>query len=996
MRYRFRDCELDEQTLELRRAGGVVETQRRVLSTLLYLIQHRDRVVTREELVEGPWEGTLVSDAAFSQAIMQARKAVGDTGQEQHTIRTVRGVGFRFVADVETASSPARPAPDSAPDPSAGLLGRKGELGRLDDALGRALSGNGGAVLLTGEAGIGKTTLAEALVRRARAVKAEVAWAQAWEGPAPPYWLWTQLLRTALTLPVASGIAEELRGQIARLDAGREGAGADSPAERFQRYDAVARFLRDVARPTGLLLVADDLHNADRTSLGLLDFMATQLRGSRVLIVATAREAELRVRAGSGLCVAFGRAADRIALGGLDQEALARLVTEAALHPCSEELLGRIHEVTRGNPLFAQEIARELSRAPEARLAGGELPLPERVSGAILSRLAGLSAATRALLEIAAVGGSGLDPAVLARLGGTTASSVIEALDEVYHRDLIVPDPDRPGCFRFAHALVQSSLYDALPTARRLELHRAFAEDLEARCATAAEPPWAEMADHLERAGASVPTEKVVMAAVAAADQAMRQLAYERAAEHFEHALRRVEAAGGDARTTGRLLLGLGNAQRLGGATLAALDAFERAARLGQERGIVSLLGLGALGFGVTRRESGVPSERLIALLEAALAALSDRPTRLRAGVLARLGSAISFRGGADRERSDRLTREAVDLARSLGDRSTLAGALLSRHFARWGRDSPEGLLAVCDEILQMCGTEAEFSYARQEARLWCISDLLELGRMREARDAARVYDQEAERSRVPMQLANAGRLRAVVAAIAGSFDDAVRFADAALAVARRAGDPNAAGFHLALSSTVALDRRDLAALRELRPRIEAMLDVQPGLTVWEANLAHADALVGDKVSARQRLRALGRRDELPENHTRLAALWALAHTSALLDAAPEAELLLDELMPYRGRHVVAGSAAAYHGPVDHALGLLERVTGDRRAAERSFRSALDQARAVGAVGARRRAAEALAQTVEDPGEAAEFWAEAQDLWERPPGSDDIGYAASS
>ena len=100
MIYRFQDFELDEARLELRRSGVDISIQARVLRALIYLVRHRDRVVLKDELCDAVWQDIVVSDAALAQVIMHVRKALGDEGEQQTLVKTVRGRGFRFIADV--------------------------------------------------------------------------------------------------------------------------------------------------------------------------------------------------------------------------------------------------------------------------------------------------------------------------------------------------------------------------------------------------------------------------------------------------------------------------------------------------------------------------------------------------------------------------------------------------------------------------------------------------------------------------------------------------------------------------------------------------------------------------------------------------------------------------------------------------------------------------------------------------------------------------------
>ena len=138
--FKFGDCELDPALRELRRAGEPVDVQRKVFDLLLYLLEHRDRAVDKEEIQEAVWPGVIVTETALPRAIMKARRAVGDDADAQAVLRTVHGHGYRFVADVDTVQAPSAPAivPKIAPvqEPAAAPGPAVENMERARDGLG--------------------------------------------------------------------------------------------------------------------------------------------------------------------------------------------------------------------------------------------------------------------------------------------------------------------------------------------------------------------------------------------------------------------------------------------------------------------------------------------------------------------------------------------------------------------------------------------------------------------------------------------------------------------------------------------------------------------------------------------------------------------------------------------------------------------------------------------------------------------------------------------
>ena len=178
MSFAFLDCVLDESCFELRRRGKKVRIEPKVFDVLLHLIANRDRVVTKNELLDTLWPGEAVSDSVLPRCIAAMRRAVGDSRTQQQVVATAHGRGYRFVAEVKTAGAPVQktpaastPAPAARGEPVRGrskLVGRVGPMARLAETLDRTAAGRGGVALIVGEPGIGKTRLSEELEVHAR------------------------------------------------------------------------------------------------------------------------------------------------------------------------------------------------------------------------------------------------------------------------------------------------------------------------------------------------------------------------------------------------------------------------------------------------------------------------------------------------------------------------------------------------------------------------------------------------------------------------------------------------------------------------------------------------------------------------------------------------------------------------------------------------------------------------------------------------------------
>ena len=198
--YTFGDFEIDRTLFELSRRGVQVEVEPKVFDLLSYIVAHRDRVIPKDELFAQLWPNEFVTDSALTYCIRAARKALGDNGSRQRFIQTLRGRGYRFVAEVSAARDQGPGAMAESPVTSHQsrhvFVCREREMGELKVALGETISGRGRVVLLLGEPGTGKTRTADELAAIARQRGATVLVGRCYEGEgAPAFWPWVQVAR---------------------------------------------------------------------------------------------------------------------------------------------------------------------------------------------------------------------------------------------------------------------------------------------------------------------------------------------------------------------------------------------------------------------------------------------------------------------------------------------------------------------------------------------------------------------------------------------------------------------------------------------------------------------------------------------------------------------------------------------------------------------------------------------------------------------------------
>jgi predicted ATPase/class 3 adenylate cyclase len=851
-------------------------------------------------------------------------------------------------------------------------VGRHGERAELRAALDDAMSGRGRLVLLAGEPGIGKTRLADELAAEATARGAAVAWGRCWEGGgAPAYWPWTQILR-ACARARAPDTLEQLAGpgaaHIAALVPELQ-PGSDSVAEtrqpmamtalgpgqpqrdRFRLFDAVAGFLRNVSSAAPLVIVFDDGHAADMASLLMLRFIARDLRQLPVLLVVTYREIEARLSADLAEVMAeLGREGATLSLRGLSAADVGELIEANAGQPPDQATAQALHRATEGNPFFLTEIIRLLlaeGQVPQRGPSGlgsflATFKIPDGVRVAIRRRVGLVSAASQRVLSVAAVVGREFDLAVIRTAIDLSPEQLAAAVDEAESCGIVTAVAEVAGRYRFSHALVAETLYRDLPASGRRQLHLEIARTIEERDPSGLDPHLPELAYHYSRALPAGPAEKAVEYARRGAQNAQALLAYEEAARLYQMAIDGLALRGpSDDTLRCDLLLGLGEALYGAGLFDRTRAAFERAAEAARSLGSAAQLARAALGFGMPPIAPYTVDRTLVRMLEEALAALAESDSPLRAMVLARLASELYW--SESRSRGAELSRQAVEMARRIGDRLTLMYALFMRHLAAWSLDNLDERLAIATEIVELAEQPGERLWAIRvwglRARYYRFVDLLELGE-------TRAVDEEIERyatlaAELRQHLGYEELARATRALMSGRLDEAERMASAALEVAQRL-ERRARPFRQAVNSLLLVLRREQGRLDELEPIFAATRAGVPRSTLARCSLALCYAELGRRAEATGEFEQLAVADfaTVPRDAGWMAVMVLLTEVCASLGDGPHAAVLYQLLLPYAARNATLDVHVCY-GSVAYYLGLLAVTMGVVDRAEQHFDAAL-------------------------------------------------------
>jgi len=566
---RVGDLVVSPRTRRLVAAGREIPVTSRELEVVAALALHPDWVCSAEQLCSDAPD-TYSSPGAVNVHVSHLRRKLAESGFPD-AIATVRGAGYTMRRAGCGGSSTC-----DLPQ----FVDRSSELEALAVALREARAGHAGFVLVTGEAGIGKTTLVERSLADASGDPPILARAVCDADGSPQYWVWRQLvLEMPAGAPRAAG-----RETVLRLIGG-SGSEYTPPslslADRAVAHDAMLSFIASVCGgPTPVVLFVDDVHWTHPSSIKLLGYVIKRMEGLHLLVIATCREEDLNTNPQVAAFVADACGSStttHLRLRGFGPECVATIVQQA-LGERARSAAGRIYTLTDGNPLFVRELVQALAESGDAAVTAGVLArLPATIGALVRARTAGLPERTKHALTVAAAIGVEFDADVVDRacgLDGGVASALEPAL-----ASLFVSEAGAPGRYRFRHPLFRQALYESLSAPEREAVHAAVYEAV--RLSARSQPRRLfELAHHASLAG--IAFSRTAVGYLAAVErESYRRYAFEEAARYCERALEildtafvRPEAA---SRVRSALLERLGAARAAEGDTRAALASYAAA-----------------------------------------------------------------------------------------------------------------------------------------------------------------------------------------------------------------------------------------------------------------------------------------------------------------------------------------------------------------------------------------------------------------------------------
>lgn len=551
--FHFPPFQLDLVSGQLRRGAEVLLVRPKSFAVLRYFVEHAGQLITKDALLDAVWPDTVVTEALVKDSIFELRKVLGDAAKAARVIETVHRRGYRFLPSVTTTSADVSGSrvqgfrhnteqPATRHQQRATLVvGREAELDQLHTWLDQALSGARQMVFVTGEPGIGKTTLVDAFLQACAGQDLWIGRGQcveqygAGEAYRPMLEAFGQLCRapggerlialleqhaptwlvqmpTLLSAPAGEALQRKVQG-VSR--------------ERMLRELGDALEVLTAERP--LMLWLEDLHWSDVSTVELLALVARRREPARLLVIGAYRLVEVRLRTHPlravteelylhGLC-------EELPLGLLSAQHVveylqARFAVEGGTpHPAAVSQLGHaIHKRTEGNPLFMVTVVdtiilqgsfgraegQSAPQEPVATLAAG---IPKTLRQMIERQVEQLSAEDQHVAEVASVVGTSFSAAAVAAGVKAEIVAIERQCAALVRRGQLLqasglaewPDGTIAARYAFLHALYQEVLYEQVTASRRVELHRRIGERLEQAYGDHAPEIAAELAVHFEQ-----------------------------------------------------------------------------------------------------------------------------------------------------------------------------------------------------------------------------------------------------------------------------------------------------------------------------------------------------------------------------------------------------------------------------------------------------------------------------------------------------------------
>jgi DNA-binding CsgD family transcriptional regulator/tetratricopeptide (TPR) repeat protein len=804
----------------------------------------------------------------------------------------------------------------SSTTPKGRFIGRQDELAILSGLSRMAALGHRQLVVVSGVAGIGKTTFAASAAAAAEEVGFQVVWGRCWpDGGAPPLWPWQK-------------ISAEIMGRRAAELLAEEPLGGPMEAERFGRFIALADRLAEACVEQPTMVVVDDIHAADPGAVLLARFLARTLDRDRLLLLLLRRPtSENDGAANQALMAELERDATTLTLRRFDRGEITELLAAHGSRGLDDGTIRTMERVTGGNPLV-------LTRLLALGCENGRVDQAEHAIAAAISLL---PAPTRRILAIASALGPSTPILDVATVMGMSPDVVLDALGAAADAGVIEPGAEPGVCF--SHELLRQAASATLPPSQRLDAHARAAELYRG---DSRPDRLAQLARHALAAAVRSPADAAlaVEACRDAAGAMRRGFDYEQAAELLAAAFELVDHRPSSLERA-TVLVEWAETVRACGRLSAARHLFDRAAddvRLVDEPILAARAAWGLAGLWVNEQRSAIDRQRTLSLERDALATLPDSELGLRVRLEIRLAAEEVYDGGPIAPVLAALTR-----AGRLDDPATLAEALSVAQNALLAPEHTAARLPLADQLIQVASVAGDGMLALL-GLMWRTVALYQAGNPAAEASLAELRDRaDVMACRSILYLARCMEVMRLIRA--GRLDQAEAAAESCLELGTDVGDPDALAYY----------GGQLLTLRWLQGRDDEMFElinrVAGSVTLvsrhdftFRAAAAVLSARAGRVDEARRALDALSRGglNALTRGSTWLSGMVCIAEAAHTVGDAGRCQEVYSLLEPFAALPVMPAFAVTCLGSVERTLGLAAMTFGELSVATAHLERAIE------------------------------------------------------
>ena len=828
------------------------------------------------------------------------------------------------------------------------LIGRDRLIDRLGAAVGRVGEGRTATTFISGEAGIGKSVLLGAAAGMAIERGVQVAWGACLDGRgAPGFWPWTQALDQLVRERGQESVRRTIGDDAPLIASIVPSLGRSYGVEPTERglllaMDATTRLLSNLAADQPILLVLDDLHWADESSLRLLEFVVRAPPMTGIGLIGAYRHDELSPSTRQRL-IDLASFAEHVPVEGLDVGSVQKLITDLTGDDVGEAAAAEIHRRTGGHPFFVRELALLGHHA-----GASDEQVPVAVREAIDRRISRLPTDTVQVLEATAVMGTELLPDVVAAALERPVVDVESAVRAAVEAGILTR---ADAGTRFVHDLLRETTLARVEPAQAIVLHQRIGDALVRRRERGGAVPSAELARHFTAAIQSDGPDRAVQWSLVAANDDCAALAFHEAADH----LRRVRSA----LTEASVELDEG---QLIGVLVAEADALSRAGSSLEARGLLRLAAdvaaragdpicMARVALATTQLGATFATRRdeIVRDLDRALDAVRGVDDTWEARLSATLARELQHSVPEDRPRAGPLSEEALERGRRSNDPATLITCLLARHDLLWTPGGAAERAEVAREIVDVA-RESGDQDRHADGLLLLANARLELGSPAfEAPLESCLALLESQGQ--PRHRYTAETRRACLALLRGRLDEAERLIEQAAALGERLHEPDTGNVRMSQRLELVRSRADVGELRQF---------AGDALDHWTGAPVHAHAVAAGFLARAGDLDAVAHHVatvvDLGTWRADRSYLWSvlvreLTRAAIVLDDGELCRQLFDDLSPLADSCGVNGAVVAFAGSHAHSAGLLAAALGRQE----SSRLLLDQAattyRRLGAIG---------------------------------------------